>query len=400
MKILVVDQQLNLGGGLRFITNLLMSIKRNRPDWQIDFFCNKIRLDEYADSNDLNDCINIVQLKSLLPKNYYLYKINTLIKKFLALAFANYNHNYLFDDVLKKEIEDISKNYDLAYFPWPFLLKSPDLKCKKVATFHDFNFKYFFGTHIFSRRNLNLLNDEIPKWLNNTSPVVSSYFMKNELLKFYPNSPDVHVIHLPSLNSFKIDINLDTDEVFNKKYSFLSQIPYIVCPVHLTPHKNLGNVISAFSILNRLSIKVRLIITGHSTEVIKGISSEISLILNSDDSFRNNDVIGLGYLSDSEMYYLIKGAFAVLNASLYEAGNGIGLDAWSLSVPVIQSNIPSFNEHLEIQGYQAFTFDPKSVNSIVGAISDCIDKTEIREKYQLESSLISLNYNWDKTYEI
>ena len=57
-----------------------------------------------------------------------------------------------------------------------------------VATFHDFNFRYYFsGIPTYSRSQLKLLNQQMEKWLNKTKIIVSNNITANELKKFYPN---------------------------------------------------------------------------------------------------------------------------------------------------------------------------------------------------------------------
>ena len=55
---------------------------------------------------------------------------------------------------LKKELETKLKDFDIIYFPWPYLIDLPDIDKPMVATFHDFNFRYYFsGIPTYSRVN-------------------------------------------------------------------------------------------------------------------------------------------------------------------------------------------------------------------------------------------------------
>ncbi len=292
---------------------------------------------------------------------------------------------------LEDEIMNVSKDFDLAYFPWPYLMKSPKTVCPKVATFHDFNFKYFFGTLVYNHDQLRLLNESFIDWMEDSFPVVSTHFMENELRKFYPNVSSVNVIHLASLNMYHKEEMLADDQF---SYPHLLNERYILFPVHITSHKNIGNVISATAIVNKKKLRFRLVITGNHTAIIKGKSSYLGLENAGDEQ---GDVLGLGYVDDKQMHYLQHKAFAVLNASLYEAGNGVGLDAWPMGIPVIQSNIPAFEEHLQLQGVKAFTFDPKDVSSIVKAIEECLDNDEKKISFIKDSLAASVSMTWSKT---
>ena len=68
------------------------------------------------------------------------------------------------------------------------------------------------------------------------------------------------------------------------------------------------------------------------------------------------------------MNALIMCASAVVNTSLYEAGNGPGIDAWALGVPVAMSDIPCFTEHIKYQNIRAELFDPRDPRDIAAKI--------------------------------
>ncbi|MBS1665934.1 MAG: glycosyltransferase [Bacteroidetes bacterium] len=392
MKIAIFDHQLNYGGGLRFITNLIISIKKKRPDYDLTFFCDKKKLiNNNAFDIFLNHKIKIEQLKVFEStnerKSLFFSGVRYFKRNFLGIKEKPVD----IYNALDLEIIACCKNFDLAYFPWPYFLKPPLIDCPKIATFHDFNFKYFFGTSIFSDSQIDFLNTSIKEWMKDTIPVVSSYFMKDELSKFYPETGKIEVIHLSSLNVYN---NMPVNNQIEFPFPFLLDLPYITCPVHLTVHKNIGNLIAAASIVNEKEIKFRLVFTGQSTETIVGKSGFYGLVKGFNDDI---DVYGLGYISDWNMNLLLRRSFAVLNGSLYEAGNGVGLDAWSLGIPVIQSNIPAFEEHLTLQGFKAFTFNPREVYSIARAIETCLNNNKQREENIQKSTAAFSNISWDNT---
>ena len=53
-------------------------------------------------------------------------------------------------------------------------------------------------------------------------------------------------------------------------------------------------------------------------------------------------LLGLGYVTHTEIEALIQGARMVVNPSLYEGGNCPGFDAWIRGVPVAMSNLAPF----------------------------------------------------------
>lgn len=392
MKLAVFDHHLSYGGGRRFLSNLLCTLADLDHSIEIVLFCNQRNVGKSEDSEVFEKHRIVVKpLKSLESDHTQ----KSLIERSFRYAIKKIKPGYYKEvpakDHLADEIAAMSNGFDVAYFPWPFLIKAPETSCPKVATFHDFNFKYFFGVQVFSKDQLTYLNDSIKDWLKDTTPVVSTHFMKNELQYFYPEIERVHVIHLASLNRYDHE-QIISDHLF--EYKYLLDEPYIVLPVHVVAHKNIGNVIAAASVINKDHLKFRLVFTGNQTEMITGKSSYLGLI--NEDS-EKADVHGLGYITDIQMHYLLQRAFAVLNASFYEAGNGVGLDAWPLGVPVIQSDIPAFEEHLNLQGFSAFTFDPRDVRSIVKAIEECLNNVSLREDHIKKSLIASENLKWEVT---
>jgi len=392
MRLAVFDHQLSYGGGRRFLSNLLCALADIDHNIEIVLFCNQRNAGKSEDFKAFKKHRIVVKpLKSLESADYQ----KSLIERSFRYAIKKIKPNYYKalsgKDYLADEIAAMSNGFDVAYFPWPFLMKAPETSCPKVATFHDFNFKYFFGVQVFNKDQLKFLNDSIRDWLKDTTPVVSTNFMKNELQYFYPEIKRVNVIHLASLNRYDHE-QVIPDHLF--EYKYLLDKPYIVFPVHVVAHKNIGNVIAAASIINKDHFKFRLVLTGNYTEMISGRSSYLGLI---NEDAEEADVHGLGYVTDIQMHYLLQRAFAVLNASFYEAGNGVGLDAWPLGVPVIQSDIPAFEEHLNLQGFSAFTFDPRDVRSIVKAIEECLYNVPLRESNIEKSLVASKNLRWEVT---
>ena len=119
-------------------------------------------------------------------------------------------------------------------------------------------------------------------------------------------------------------------------------------------------LIKAFSIIKKHNNKIRLIFTGPGTEVVNGNNFENFLEICN----KNNSIIGLGYIKNEEINYLIKNALIVINCSLYEPGNGSGLDAWKLGSLVAMSNISSFKEHINYLDVKAELFDPINPSDI------------------------------------
>ena len=390
MKIAVFDHVLNQGGGLRYLTSLLISIKKQRPEFEITLYCDIRKLKEY-ESYDLMTKAGIQICNIINPTLGLKRKANFLFFFIYNLLFKG---KFVFTNpfrikYLLKSIERVAPTCDLAFFSWPYYIELPNIECPIVAIFHDFNYKYFFGMPNFDQLTTKVLDDNIKIFLQHTIPVVSNNFMHSELKKFYPETGHVHVVHLPSINP----IFSSHESVHDENISPNEYVEYILCSSHLVTHKNIGNVISALYLVNyEREDKKKLIITGSGTEMINGKSGYLSL---EPADEKDADVIGMGYVSNEKHNSFILNSIAVINASFYEAGNGIGLDAWQMGVPVIQSSIPAFREHLEVQGYRAIEFDPKDPMSIANAIKLAINDKKLCESNVKESLKAAQLNNWE-----
>jgi len=144
--------------------------------------------------------------------------------------------------------------------------------------------------------------------------------------------------------------------------------PYLLFIGRLEERKNIVRIIKAFEVLKKkYSIPHELVLIGKPGYGYERIKFSI---LNSQFSTHIKE---LGYVSEEEKWELLKNADVFLFPSLYE-GFGIPvLEAQSVGVPVITSNISSLPE---IGGAGAVYVDPNGTESIVeGIYSVLSDKT-------------------------
>lgn len=394
-RLAVVDQVGNAGGGSRFIRCLLPVLKQVSPNTDIVFFCNKSSIARDNLHRELTDAgitirhlhTNVIKIADLL------YSLTNKIK-----LFKNKQPYFLSSflmKLLRSEIEAKISNFDLAFFPWPFLMLCPNLRCPMVATFHDFNFRYYFtGGFTFNPYQQYLLEQETPIWLKRTFPVVSTHFMDRELKKFYPDALyKTEVIHLASLSTQTSISDKDAVKIVSDELKIFGN--YILYPTNTCSHKNIGPLIQAMYILKKMNHNIKLVLTGPATERIHGHSSEIGIEL----GHKNRDVIGLGYVSNLQMDALIQCAKVVVSSSLYEAGNGPGIDAWARAIPVAMSDIPPFIEHIDIQDVKAQVFDPRNPQDIANKIDAILSDPGRATEDALYSQRAMKKLTWENVAE-
>ena len=283
MKIAVVDHVGNKGGVSRVIRKLLPAMTSVNKNITITYFSSPLSINREKINIEFRKYnINIKNLYSL----YFLsdYNENNYLKKFFFLLqkkiFSKLNFlPSILTGNLNLELQNRLKDFDLIYFPWPYLIELPKINKPMVATFHDFNFKYYFsGTPTYSKSQFYLLNKQMHAWLNNVSIIVSNNFTMNELKKFYPNlNRKINVIPLGAYSDTK---SIKPEDFKNIKKKFNLPETYIFCGTNTCAHKNLNPLFAAMSILKKKHHYFNLVLTGPGTEIINGISDEYGVQLN------------------------------------------------------------------------------------------------------------------------
>ena len=146
------------------------------------------------------------------------------------------------------------------------------------------------------------------------------------------------------------------------------------------------------TIIRKKNKSIKLVFTGPGTEILNGIYLNNQLQLQK----KNQSIYGLGHIENDEIDYLIKKAKIVINCSLYEPGNGSGLDAWKIGTPVAMSNIPAFKEHIKYLGVIAQIFDPLDASDISKKLNKILKyKKNVKEKIIKISRERMKKISWD-----
>ncbi len=398
MKLAVIDHVGNPGGGSRVVRALLPALKRLRPELEITYFGSRASMVREAIYDEFPPLdIRIRELRSTVLANEGLWGIEDSKYAFRKLQ-IKYGDRLRFLPVylsgaVHRELEKKVKDFDLAFFPWPFLLRCPLLTCPMVGIFHDFNYRYYFtGSPTFPKSYYDMICREMPVWLARSTPVVSTHFMAGELAKFYPeHAHRVEVVHLAAMSVVSQiaegeDRRIVTEDLGIRK-------DYILYPTNPSAHKNLGPLLAAIPRLRAMGHDVCLVLTGPGMERMNGHACGIGVEL----GFGEQDVFGLGYVSNMQMDALIQRASVVVSTSLYEAGNGPGIDAWARGVPVAMSNIPAFIEHLEVQGVKAAVFDPRSPEDIAQQIHPILADPARAKADAIASQQALSRFTWEQT---
>lgn len=396
MKLAVIDHILNPGGGVRVARSLLPAMKRVNPDLQITFFCNEhgIKRDNLRDTLQEHS-IPISYLKSVKFSGKDLFGLrgsrHVLSMMQRKLGVISPFLPFSISGVLQKELEQVTKGFDFAFFTWPFHLKCPRLTCPMAGIFHDFNYQYYFSASPMHPPLERFLNDHMPTWLASSTPIVSTDFMKTEVERFYPEfGHKVKVVPIAPMSTVSSITEQDAREIIKKLNLPMN---YILCPTQITGHKNVGPLISAFALLKQKGYPGVLVFTGAGTEAIRGKACSIGVEKNQ----APQDVYGLGYVTNEEIDALIECAAVVVNPSLYEGGNGPGFDAWARGRPVAMSNIPPFLEHVAVHDVRAEIFDPRCPHDICDKLDRILSNPQKTAEDTAHSRKAIGQFTWERS---
>jgi glycosyltransferase involved in cell wall biosynthesis len=386
-KIAFVDPNPVAGGIIRFGTNLAASFTRLRPDLKITFFTTEINYQQNAGLFESYKGLFETRILNSTRKTY----TGTMFMDTVIMRLVGTNRSSL----IKREIYWLTRDYDAVFFTNVHATEFIDVKPPSFATFHDLLWKYQFGMPLFHSENVSTLDKHIRMWLKKTRVIVSTPFVRSEILRFFPEtSQEIEIVFLPNLAK-KTAYTRKEDAGVLRSLGIAKE--YIIYPSHLMPHKNHQSLFCAFSKLmamDEFAGRYMLVLTGGGTDHIKyGFAIPIGLQASNERDF---NILGLGYIPNNAVDALIRNASLVISTSLYEAGSGPATDAWLNGVPVIISGIQSHRDQIEFFGIDCITFDPTNPDDIHEKMTYALRNFDELKK-QSKSASVKLNeYSWEE----
>lgn len=177
-----------------------------------------------------------------------------------------------------------------------------------------------------------------------------------------------------------INVGNGVDEKYNENViPFNPGYPYFLSVSNRKPHKNEKRIIEAFFNAD-LNFEIKLVFTGKSTtELVDFINRKGNL----------SRVVFTGYIDESMLPSLYKGALALVFPSLYEGFGLPVIEAMACGTPVITSTTTSLPE---VAGDAALLVDPMSVAEISNSILRIVNEPELR------NNLIARGYSRTKVF--
>ena len=164
---------------------------------------------------------------------------------------------------------------------------------------------------------------------------------------------------------------------------------YIVSLGTLEPRKNILRLLDAWQAIDRSErANIKLVIVGMRGWLQDKVTAERHEI---DDS-----VVFAGFIEDSELNFLLKGALALVYPSLYEGFGLPVLEAMSLGVPVLTNSAGATGE---ISGNAALLVDATRLECIRDGLLQLLQDPQLRERLSQLGRVQAAHFSWKATAE-
>lgn len=262
-------------------------------------------------------------------------------------------------------------------------------KTKVITIIHDISFNFF--PQMIKLKDLFFLKILIPLSIKRAQKVVAvSRFTQNEIINYYGVEKNkVSYIYNAVADDFlRANVSSEKIDAVKKKYQLGEN--YILYIGTLQPRKNIPLLIQAFSLLEKsLQKKMNLVIAGNKKY---NFDSKIDVAF--EKSFVQEKIIFPGFIEEKDKALIMAGAKIFCFPSLYE-GFGIPiLEAMSLGIPVIASEIPASEE---IAQTAVKFFNPQDTKDLAEKLTLLLKNEEIREELSQKGLEQSKNFSWQKT---
>ncbi|HEY9870608.1 MAG TPA: glycosyltransferase family 1 protein [Candidatus Obscuribacterales bacterium] len=295
--------------------------------------------------------------------------------------------------------------FDVAYFPFPYMMECPAVSVPLVSTPHDFNFKTMDSLDPAHRQ---VMEAQMSGWLERCRKlIVSSEFIRGEVARFYPQFVDkVQVVRsgIPGEDS-----TTSQDDVKATASKFALPDQFILITGWLLPHKNQKIVLQALARLRAKGTDIKAVLVGPNSHQLGAdytgwMSPYVRSMREEADSSgltSGKDYLALGYVGDLELRCLYRLARLVVVPSLYEAGSFPLLEAILAGCPVVCARIPPIEEQAELLEGNVTLFDPTSADDLAAKISGILKNPEEALSQADRARLIApRHFAWRRTAEI
>ena len=297
------------------------------------------------------------------------------VKKVLLNArWYSFKEQYLVQWIIKKE------NLDLMHFPHfnvPF-----NFTGRYIVTIHDLIIDHFPDSrattlpHWQYRLKLFLYKGMVRRAVKRAvTIIVPSEFVRQDLANIY---------HVPLAKIVKIHEGGDLEN--NQPATGLDRLkiskPFLLYVGAAYPHKNLERLVKVFQKIEPVG-RYQLVLAGLEDIFYRRLAT----------SFKTDDIILTGYLSDAELAALYQRALIFIFPSLYEGFGLPPLEAQAYGLPVVAADCSALPEVL---GRGALYFNPESEAEMAEKIKSVLEDQKVRQDLIRQGQINRQRFSWQK----
>lgn len=283
----------------------------------------------------------------------------------------------------QRQLPKIFHEYHLDLLHVPHFNIPLNYRGKIVITIHDLLWHEYRGAHVTT----------LPKWKywlkywayrytvgsavkKAQAILVPAHTVRETVVKYYPSASEKIVITREGVSESLQQSRLKKDTVATKNLLYVGS---------LYPHKNIQIVLLSLIELPEYRLQIvgaRNIFQDQTRKLVRdlGIDAQVDF---------------LGYLPDKELASLMKKSFSLVQPSLFEGFGLTGVEAMSIGLPVIASDIPILQE---IYQDAALFFDPRSTPAFTKNVRQ-LEQSKVRERMIQLGKVVAKQYNWKQTAE-
>ncbi|MFZ2976048.1 MAG: glycosyltransferase family 1 protein [Candidatus Moraniibacteriota bacterium] len=267
-------------------------------------------------------------------------------------------------------------------------------KVKIVTIIHDISFNFY--PQFIKFWDLFFLRTLIPRSLKRADKIIAvSKFTQDEIIKYYKINPKkIDWFHNAVSQDFLAqDITDEKIKIIKKKYNLPER--YVLYIGTLQPRKNIPALIEAIALL-KTEINLKLKLNSIKLVIAGGKGHNYDKLID-DVVKRNNlaeDVFFPGYIDEEDKAGIIKGADIFVFPSFYEGFGMPIIEAMSLGVPTIASDILP---HREISGSAVLFFKPEIPGELTQRIKEVVTNEMVRDSLSKNGKAQAEKFSWQKT---
>lgn len=334
--------------------------------------------------------------------NARLNKWNGARSRVVATRWPNKIFNYFLQKVFSwPKIDKVLGGTDIFWSPhFNFTRLSKGAKApKKIITVHDLSFlrypEFFSARKNFWHRALG-----VKKILREADAIIAvSENTKNDIIELASVAPEKIIVIYSGNDLVKREVSDEEKREFLLKHGLTDDntthsARFILYLGNIEPRKNISGLITAFNELRakdasdrRKFLNLKLVLAGAS-----GWKNRKIYMAWQNLPYKN-DIKFLGYISQKEKEILYKIATVFVYPSFYEGFGFPPLEAMTLGLPVICSNVSSLPE---VVGDAALAINPFKSEEIKDALEIILTNEKIRERLITKGYERAKLFFWDK----